>query len=284
MAASLAARVRRRNAQVRRSFVERGDEAAPTPLALLLRGGRGGQVRLKLLLSLLWVAANPPHDATYPARVWAELLGLPDPEGNGARRINDAIGWLGAHHFLEIRQRPGQPTTLILLHETGSGEPYTVPGATLVRLRNANAAERSAHRYLNLPSSFWTSGWIGVLSGSAVAMLLVLLLEFGSRRPTTESPDEVREVWFSPAVAEQRYALSEDTRSAGLRELERYGLVTTRRRRVSPDALDFRRLRNTYVLHPETLNQTPHISQSLHRHQRQAAPASNTDTTDEPPF
>jgi hypothetical protein len=35
-----------------------------------------------------------PHDLAYPARAWATLLGLPDPAGRGARRINEAILWL----------------------------------------------------------------------------------------------------------------------------------------------------------------------------------------------
>jgi len=63
--------------------------AHPRPVA----ASWAGTVRVKLELTFLWFAANP-HDLAYPARAWATLLGLPDPAGRGARRINEAILWL----------------------------------------------------------------------------------------------------------------------------------------------------------------------------------------------
>src|SRR5688500_8111034 len=96
-----AQRARHRELQLRRSFVARREgKVGPPPLALLMRGGRGGEVRLKLLLSLLWVGAKPPHDVTFPSRAWAHLIGLADPDTNGARRIREAIDWLTHHRFL----------------------------------------------------------------------------------------------------------------------------------------------------------------------------------------
>ncbi|HVF74574.1 MAG TPA: hypothetical protein VM938_05955, partial [Acidimicrobiales bacterium] len=79
-------------------------------MTTMLRGGRGGAVRLKLYLSFLWFAAAPPHDVTYPARAWASLLGLEDPEARGARRIIDAITWLDAHDFVVVEGRPRRAT------------------------------------------------------------------------------------------------------------------------------------------------------------------------------
>ncbi len=132
----LAKRAVGRSAQVRRRFIERADNTPDSPpLARLLRGGRGGQVRTKLLLTMLWVGANPPHDVTYPARAYAELLGLPKPETTGARRVLDAIDWLEQRRFLTVENRPGHPSRVTLLRELADGQPYTVPGAALTKLR-----------------------------------------------------------------------------------------------------------------------------------------------------
>jgi hypothetical protein len=248
-AQAVSRRVNARTAQVRRGFVERTDHTtgAPTPLALMLRGGRGGQVRLKLYLSLLWFAAAYPYDVTYPARAWAALLDLPDVEGAGARRINQAFGWLEKHDFIAVQARPGHPSRVTLLSDLGGGGEYSVPGAEYNKLRGAPAPVRDQHRYIQLPATAWTSGWIATLSGPGLAMLLVLLTELGPR--DADSTD----LWFSPRVADMKYALSEDTRTAGIRELTNAGLVLVRRRPVSTDPFEMRRRRNVYRLRLDRL-------------------------------
>lgn len=244
-AEEVARRVKNREAQIRRLFVARRDPDEPTPLARQLRGGRGGHVRMKLYLSLIWFAANPPYDVTYPARAWAQLLDLPDPESAGARRINDAFAWLAEHEFIRSIPRPGLPSRIELLHESGTGRPYEVPGAAWGKLPpDASAEERDLARYVRLPPQFWTNGWLPVLSGSAVAMLLVLLAEIGPNEPGEH------EVWLSPDVALRRYDLSSDTRSAGFRELVDAGIVQVMRRTINPTAFDFRRMRNVYRYQP----------------------------------
>ncbi|MEV8562555.1 hypothetical protein AB0478_40210 [Streptomyces sp. NPDC051917] len=82
------------------------------------------------------------------------------------------------------------------------------------------------HRYIQIPQTFWTRGHIAVLSGAAVAMFLALLCENGGLGQDVP-------LRFSPRDAEGRFALSEDTRSKGLRELGNAGLITTRRRPVN---------------------------------------------------
>lgn len=62
-----------RRLQLRINFVEATSDQ-PQPLARLLRGGRGGAVRLKLYMAMLWMAAKEPHDVTFPDRAWAELF------------------------------------------------------------------------------------------------------------------------------------------------------------------------------------------------------------------
>lgn len=250
-ARSLSHRSRDRTAQLRRGFVERQDTSGPTPLAQMLRGGRGGQVRLKTYMSMLWLAAAPPHDVAYPARAWATLLDLPDPSGKGARRVNDAISWLEANHFVTVAAQAGLPNRVTLLNELGTGKRYRVPGEVFnkARTKGADLASLTGDRYLQIPPAFWTSGWMAALSGAATAMFLVLLAERVGR-------NDDQELWFSPDVANLRYSLSHDTRSAGLQELRRAGLVTVKRRPVASDVFDVQRFRNVYLLHMDGLTTT----------------------------
>lgn len=247
-AESLSRRNKARACQVRLRFIERRSIKAPTPMAMMLRGGRGGQVRLKTYLSMLWLAAAPPHDVAYPARAWASLLDLEDPPGKGARRINDAIGWLELNDFVEVESVPGHPNRVTLLDESGLDKAYSVPGATYNRLaaKEADADRLWRHRYIRIDPRFWTSGWMATLSGSAVAMYLVLLAEQGAHSSGAE-------LWFSPAEAKRRYSLSDDTRTKGLTELKRAGLVKVRRRPVASDVFDVQRFRNVYVLQSDRL-------------------------------
>lgn len=239
VAAAIKSRLgRRKTAPVRVAFVRRQDgSGARPPLAKLMSVGRGNDVRLKLQLSFLWFAASPPHDLTYPARAWATLLGLDDPDTNGARRVRQGITALREAGLVEVAARQGQPSTIYLLEESGSGDAYSLPGDAYNRLRNTPDGWR--HQYFQVPDALWTSGWLSVLSGAALAMLLVLMAEQGPRSSDVD-------LWFSPRVARERYGLSDETRSKGLRELRAAGLITARRKAAQRDALDFRRVRNTY--------------------------------------
>src|SRR5688572_19748264 len=73
-----------RSAAIRYAFIARAEAADPSPpLARLLRGsgGRGGAVRLKLYLTMLWLARGRQDPVfAYPAQQYAALLGLPSPE------------------------------------------------------------------------------------------------------------------------------------------------------------------------------------------------------------
>jgi hypothetical protein len=240
-AAALAQRARGRSAQLRRAFVEREDVSAPTPLAQVIRGGRGGEVRLKTYLSMLFIAGAAPYDVSYPARAWATLLDLENPETKGARRVNEAVSWLEARQFVTVANNPGRPSRVTLLNERGKGEQYELPGEVYNRLRNKKGADvAKRNRYVKIPPEFWTSGWLSVLSTPAVSMYLVLLC--------AQTSDEVSEVWFSPDQADKLYSLSADTRSRGLAELRKAGLLTVRRRALSNDVFDVKRFRNAYML------------------------------------
>jgi hypothetical protein len=212
-------------------FVRRADSSDPPPrLTLLMRGGQGGEVRLKLYLTMALLAVSPPYDIPpFPARSWAAALGLDDPDHNGARRVNDAIGWLAERHFLVSERRRGTPGRVRLLSQSGTGTPYT----------EATTSER----HVRIPLGLWEHGWIVRLSGTALALLIVLL-DLQSGRADAQ--------WIAPAQARSRYDLSPDTWTKGIHELEALGLVSVHKR-PQGDIFDFRRLRNSYRVHGSQL-------------------------------
>ncbi|MET7695123.1 hypothetical protein ABZT06_45740 [Streptomyces sp. NPDC005483] len=253
-----ASRLGRRRAQVRYTFVERFTHTEePPPMARMLRGGRGGQVRLKLYLSYLWLQKeDAARELAIRHSAWATLLDLPDPEKAGARRISDAQAWLEEHRFIEVR-RTGRLNLVTVLDENGRGEPWVAPGAAAKKEKEtSDPADLGVllHRYIQIPKTFWTCGHIAVLSGAAVAMFLALLCENGGL-------GEDLPLWFSPREAEGRFALSEDTRSKGLRELADAGLVTTKRRPVNETDFQAEALymRNVHFLRMERLSETAAI-------------------------
>jgi hypothetical protein len=228
---------------LRRAFAELapGSPAPVTPLAQMIRGGRGGSVRLRLYLSMLYLAAGTPYEVTFPSRSWAALLDLDDPAIAGARRIADAIKWLQDHRYVVATPNPGGPKTVRLLSDLGDGQRYIPPGAAYNRLRG-NPEAAAIHRYIRLPSTLWSSGWMATLSTAALSMLLVLYVQRGAS-------DNDEPVWIAPDYAHKTFLLSEDTRSRGLQELERAQLVKVHRRRLAMfDAFDVRRFRNVYTI------------------------------------
>jgi hypothetical protein len=247
-AEDVARRVSGRSAPVRNEFIERMDPSTQLPpLARLLRGGQGGEVRLKLYLSMLWFAVRPPHETAYPARGWASLLDLPEPETNGARRVSAAIEWLDENHFVHVERHPGTPSVVYLLDERGNGNAYTLPYAALKARMEAGQPLDRADYWVSLPAKFWTKGWLALLSAPATAMLLVMMDE------SAASPDKTTRLWHSPSQAARRFGFSQDVRAAGLRELAADGLVTLHRTPIASGVFDFRRMRNAYDLHLQQL-------------------------------
>jgi len=240
----LGARRTKAGAPVRNVFVAAPDADTVPPLASLLRGGgRGGHLRLKLYLGLLWLNATPPHESALPARAWAALLGLEDHEIKGVRRIQQAAHDLQGRGFITIRDRGGRPNGLTILDDAGTGAPYTSPSETYNRMQQQGAPDSVLwqHRYFRIPSSIWTDGHMATLTGPGLAMLLVLLCE--RRGKDTD-------VWFTPDLARQRYNLADSTRSNGLQELRDRQLLSTRSISISETGsfITFKRQRNTHRL------------------------------------
>lgn len=254
-AQTLGDRRRRAGAPVRSIFAV-NDASTPTLARLLNRqpgldseraggGGRGGQVRVKLYVSMLWICARAPYEVTRSARAWAHLLGLPDPATRGARRIQDALKELQVRRMIQTRNRGGRPTAVTILDEGGEGIAYEPPSDSMQTLSKANVGPDSPvfqrNRYFRVPTAIWTEGYISRLSGPGFAMLLILL---------AESRGQARPVWFSPAVADKRFRLSESTRRAGLTELRELGLLRTRQQPIGETGrlIDFQRRRNVHEL------------------------------------
>lgn len=247
IAALLNARVKRERIAVRSAFIASLDPQSPPPMTLLLRGGRGGEVKLKLLISMLWVAGKEPYDVSQPARVWAELIGLDEPDTKGAARVNAAARRLVEGNFLAAEKSPGNPSRLFLREETGTGAKYSHPGSHWGS-RATNATREGPH-YTVLPASLWLNGWIAALSAPALAMLLILLEQ--TRGKTFEG------LWFAPSVAAKRYQLSETTRRKGVDELAKLDLIFVERAPVGRGTLNAIRERNTFTLNLARLNEHP---------------------------
>jgi hypothetical protein len=232
-------RVRWRRTQIRRSFInaERGD-GSEAPLARIVKGGRAGGVRLRLMLGLLWMGGGGDyrHEVSFPARAWAELLDLRDPPGAGQRRVREALAWLERERLINVVRAPGRPLKVKLLREDGSGAKYVAP--TSARKDPATKKLRRADWSVGLPSTFWTEGWAITLSTPALAILLALV---------EMERDDGAAVWVSPEKSRERFGLSEDTWTRGVAELEAQGLVDVKRRPVD-QTFRWTRVRNTYRL------------------------------------
>lgn len=246
----LGARRRDAGAPVRNFFVADDREGIKPPLAQLLSGsptgggGRGGQLRLKLYLSLLWVCAAAPYEAIRPGRAWAGLLGLDDPEKHGARRVQEAFRDLQQRGMVQIRDRGGNASGVTVLSDFGTAGPYQPPADTYnqLKMQGLSSTELAVHRYFRVPSTLWTTGLISRLDGPGLAMLLVLRCEQQSRDGTP--------VWFSPDRALNRFGLAESTRRQGLEQLRAQGVVTTVSRKLSEsgDFIDVYRHRKVHTL------------------------------------
>jgi hypothetical protein len=87
------------------------------------------------------------------------------------------------------------------------------------------------------------------MSGTALALLIVLLDMQGGR---------ARRTWIAPGKSRQRYDLSADTWTKGVRELTMLGLLSLSKM-PQGDIFDYRRLRNAYWLNEAALEGSPQI-------------------------
>jgi hypothetical protein len=202
------------------------------PLQEMLRGGRGGGVRVALYLTLVMRATKEPYTlSAMPAASYARLLGLHEPATLGARRISQAMKWL-----TEKR--------LILVDEAGRGRPPII--TVLDPAGGGGRRQAREARYITIPIEMWSQGWIAVLSGRALAMYVVLR-ELTGGRPAGASADRHRK---------SEYGLSDDTWARACSELESHDLLVVDQ---WVDVVEFgrTRTRNRYQLVDEGLKRDP---------------------------
>jgi hypothetical protein len=213
------------------------------PLARLIQGGQGGEVRLKLYLTITLMATSRPYDISMPPtpHSWVQLLDL--PRATGARRISANLKWLEENSYIRSRPRRGAPARIVLLNADGSGKQYTRP--------------MPKERYVGLPLDLWKHGWLLELSPTGLAVLIALLDlrgAFGERAYLTHERRE-------------SYGLSPDTWTRARKELERFELLTVTRTPLG-DYFNYQRMRNLYQLHPERLETYPSTLRLQYRDRR----------------
>lgn len=213
---------KRTTAPVRKWFVRSLDGQVPMLSVLYSgsgKGGRSGYVSIKVLLSLIWKTSKPPFETVMTAPALAELLDLPDPEGNGARRVRDALRLLAAKNLIRLVPRPGTSPVIQLMNETGSGDEYALPSTSYVRSQRTKPGQESItdpNLYFQLPAELWTEGFFQSLKGPGLVMLLILLAEEAHKKPA----------WFSGAEFSDRYRISPSTRTKGTQELVDLDILT----------------------------------------------------------
>ena len=208
-------------------FVRAEADGVAPPLAELVRAG---EVRLKLHLVLAMMATKSPFELDDPpaAHWFAGLLDLPDPDINGARRVNEAMTWLHENGFIVRTRRKGKP-------------PH-------IRVTHHGSVSAAGGRYVQAPISLWQEGFLLALSGRALALYLILREASGGSKTHSATLSGGRKA---------QYGLSEDTWGRAAGELEGAGLLQVEEvfaRASSKDEYGPKRRRRRYTLvSPEVL-------------------------------
>lgn len=215
--------------------------APPIP-SLLTSGQRGADVRVRLYL-WIWFTCSVRGFSTQPIRRttgdWAVLLNLcpdvssPRIRAIAARRVARAAAFLKEQELIG-RPREGEWR---LLDPTGSGDPYqpwTSDQATEREHRWLKyeqqwglAADRRRtpvweERPIDLPVQLWTNGSVSILSGRALAVLIVLL-DYEQRLGSDGGDFRV------PKSRPYEYPLSHHVWQDGTEELALLGYVLKRK-------------------------------------------------------
>lgn len=208
------------------------------PLARLLSsrggkagGGRGGRTRVALYLSLIWVASGGDHSSDRPARFWAGLLGIPDPDGAGSRVIRSTWRELEARNLVSLTPgaHSGAVPTVKLLREDGTGKPYTIPTG------------KDGDTYRRVPQTAWKALFHEPeLTGPGLVMYLVTLRTAGRA-------NRLEGLTFPRAHFQAEYGIGESTRKSGLQNLVRLGVLDAHRHRTDDYGDPSRRGRSRYT-------------------------------------
>jgi hypothetical protein len=192
------------------------------PLAQMIHGGQGGEVRLRLYLTITMMATRQPFDLTTPPapQRWARMLGVTG--SSPARRVSQNLRWLHNNKFIALEPRPGNLPKITVLNPAVPGEPYALPS-------------KQGTPYVSLPLGLWSAGWILELSPTALALLMVI-------RDVQQARDDAR---YLTKQDRADYGLSPDTWTRATKELRAYGLLEVKRVPQGGE-FDYQRMRNLY--------------------------------------
>lgn len=196
---------------IRREFIQKPRGTSGSRGSILSQLARDESALDAYLLLHALASSSEPYSAEYPAPTWTQLARLDEAATFDAARSrwSKVVSKLVALNVIE-RKRKGNTMDYRLLHESGSGEPYTRPKGT------------ADGHWLRLPHSYWLDDYDAALTQPEKLMLLIALdLGDGFVLPFNQSA-----AW---------YGVSEATARRGLRGLEERGLLSkTSSRVVSP--------------------------------------------------
>lgn len=213
--------------------------AVPPIGRMVAVAGGAGDIRVRLYLWLWAVfAARQQREATYRRTTgqWAELLNLierrshREERAKGARRVSAAIRYLQGQGLIDVPFHGG----ITLLDPDGTQGRF-IPWTDQVLAEREQQRDELRRRFgegfeirrhpdlwedepLRLPLKIWVNGTVSVLSGRALAVLLVLW-NFERNRSTDSRMFPV------PKVKRTQFGLANDIWHKGLRELEAYGCI-----------------------------------------------------------
>lgn len=284
--AAFAERVRDRQLQLRKAFVRRDDSSRPLPVGAALAASRS-EVHLKLALTLIWVSAGKgrdprrvrlsnrdrrvlegrahptepvvadaglgkallldtdPYVSQFPLHQYANLFGLPKPK-QASERVRRSLDHLAAEGLIWLDRTSGRAPLVQLRREDGSGARYTLPGE---RVATSSGEYRAEGRYITLPATLWSNGWIAALSTRALASWLALLVQ------NAIDPDGL--VYISPRVRRDRFGLSDDSFYRGVAELTFFDFLEQSSRPVQQTLASPTRVRHAFRLRLSAVNAMP---------------------------
>lgn len=179
---------------IAKTFVQQGRAKTTAPGPLHLFVGGHDERGLDAYLFVHALASAYPWNCDYPSGTWVRALGLADgaEPASAKSAVSKVMRRLENRHLIQ-RTRVGRISSITLLKEDGSGDPYEHPHSR-------------GEYWLQLPYAYWTEHHYESLTLPAKAMLLVAL-SLPDRFPL---PYERCPQW---------YGISADTAERGLKEL-----------------------------------------------------------------
>lgn len=193
-------------AKIRHSLIQKRDPdrrgSQPSTLGDMSRKHRALVLYLALLSNWKWLrSAEEP----LPAAAWIRFLRSDKSNALTWNEQTLSQSWKTLEKMKLVDRSPVGRLRLVEPRREDAGGPYTTP-------------DGNGDSYFVLPDAFWLSEYHAILSWPALAVLLILLKETG-KTPDAELPVN---------RAQKYYGLSRSSAEAGLAELRRVGLLTSR--------------------------------------------------------